>query len=354
MIDHEGRVAEMKAARYYGNRDVRIDDVDAPSPGPGEVLIDVGACGICGSDLAEYLHGPRHGDEHLPYTMGHEFGGTVAAVGEDVDLTPGTEVGVNPLVACEDCRCCDEGQYNRCRNLEVIGAQRPGAYAEQVLAPAGNVMPLPDALSPADAAVAEPFTVAYHGLLRSPLRPGDAAVVVGTGPIGIALVQLAAAAGASPVIASGHREVRRELARESGADVVVDPRETDLGARVREVTDAGADVSFEVAGNGSALEDAIGATRAGGHTTVLGVFEGPVEIDPMEFVNHERTIGGSAAYETGPLADREFGEVYEMLARGELDGDALVTSRIGLEEITAGFESLGDSEGGEVKVLVEP
>lgn len=345
----------MKAARYYGNRDIRIDDVAAPSPEAGEVLIDVAACGICGSDLGEYVYGPRRDDdEYLPYTMGHELGGTVAAVGEGVDLAVGTEVGVNPLVACEDCWCCDAGKYNLCRNLEVIGAHRQGGYAEQVVAPAGNVIPLPEDLSPADAAVAEPLTVAYHGLLESPLRPGDAVVVVGMGPIGLGMVQLAKAAGASPVIASGHRESRRRLAHECGADVVVDPRETTLAARVAEETEGGADVSFEVAGNESALTDAITATKASGHTTVLGVFKGPVEIDPMEFVNHERTINGSAAYETGPLADREFGTVYEMLANGELDADPLVTSRIGLDDIVAGFEALADSESGEVKVLVEP
>lgn len=346
----------MRAARYYGNRDVRIDDIEAPSPGPGEVLIDVDACGICGSDLSEYLYGPRRDDdEFLPYTMGHELGGTVAAVGEGVDLDPGTDVGVNPLVACEDCWCCDAGRYNICRNLRVIGAHRQGAYAEQVVAPAGNVIPLPDGLTPEAAAVAEPLTVAYHGLLQSPLRSGHSAVVVGMGPIGLGMIQLAKAAGASPVIASGHREARRQLARECGADVVVDPRETDLAERAAEETEGGVDVSFEVAGNGSALNDAIKATKPSGHTTVLGVYKGPVEIDPMDFVNDERSINGSAAYETGPLADREFGEIYEMLARGELDADPLVTSRIALEDIVDdGFDALADSDSGEVKVLVKP
>ncbi|WP_049986120.1 zinc-binding dehydrogenase [Halobellus rufus] len=346
----------MKAARYHGNRDVRIDEVEPPEPKAGEVLIDVDACGICGSDLGEYLHGPRRDDDgYLPYTMGHELGGTVAAVGDGVDVEVGTEVGVNPLVACESCWCCDAGKYNLCRNLEVIGAHRQGGYAEQVVAPVGNVIELPEGLSPTDAAVAEPLTVAYHGLLESPLRPGHSAVVVGLGPIGLGMVQLATAAGASPVIASGHRESRRRLAAVCGADVVVDPRETDLAARVAEETDGGADVSFEVAGNGSALNDAITATKASGHTTVLGVFKGPVEVDPMDFVNHERTINGSAAYETGPRADREFGAVYEMLASGEVDAGPLVTSRIPLDNIVEdGFEPLADSDSGEVKVLVEP
>jgi len=346
----------MRAARYYGNQDVRIDEIDAPSPGPGEVLIDVDACGICGSDLSEYLYGPRRDDdEFLPYTMGHEFGGTVAVAGEGVDLDVGTPVGVNPLVACEDCWCCDEAEYNLCRNLRVIGAHRQGAYAEQVVAPATNVIPLPDGVTPEDAAVAEPITVAYHGLLESPLRPGDSVSVVGMGPIGLGMVQLADAMGASPIVASGHREIRRDLARECGADVVVDPRETDLTERVDEVTEGGVDVAFEIAGNESALNDAIKSTKAGGHTTVLGVFKGPVEIDPMDFVNSERSIGGSAAYETGPLADRDFGVVFDMLASGELDPDPLVTSRVPLDDIVDdGFEALADRDRGQVKVLIKP
>jgi len=346
----------MKAARYYGNQDVRIDDIEAPKPGPGEVLIDVGACGICGSDVSEYFYGPRHDDdEFLPYTMGHEFGGTVAEMGEGVDLDVGTEVGVNPLVACEDCWCCDEAKYNLCQNLRVIGAQRQGAYAEQVVAPVSNVIPLPDGLTPAEAAVAEPITVAYHGLLKSPLRQGNSAAVIGMGPIGLGLIQLAKAAGAGPVVASGHREARRELARECGADLVVDPRERDLPEAVREVTEDGVDVAFEVAGSESGLNDAIKSSKPSGHTTILGVFKGPVEFDPMDLVNSERSVNASAAYETGPLADREFGEVYDMLAAGDLDPDPLVTSHIGLEEIVdRGFEPLGDRESGEVKVLVEP
>ncbi|MFC6724251.1 alcohol dehydrogenase catalytic domain-containing protein, partial [Halobium palmae] len=139
----------MQAARYYGNRDVRIDDVEEPSPGADDVVIEVAACGICGSDLGEYLHGPRHeGDDYLPYTMGHELAGTVVEAGENADVEVGTEIVLNPLVPCGDCPSCDEARYNLCRNLEVIGAQRPGGYAERVTAPAGNVVPLPDGVSP--------------------------------------------------------------------------------------------------------------------------------------------------------------------------------------------------------------
>lgn len=346
----------MRAARYYGDREIRIDEVAAPSPGPGEVLVDVSACGICGSDLHLWAHGGAYSAEHLPTIMGHEAGGVVAEVGEGVDdVEVGTEVVVNPLVACGECWCCAEANYNLCRNLTVVGAQRPGAYAESVVAPAGNVVPLPEGITPAMAAVAEPVTVAYHGLLTSPLRPGHSALVVGTGPIGLGLVQLARAAGADPVYASGHREARRELAREFGADVVVDPREEEPGERIRADLGRGVDVAFEVAGNESALNDAIKATKPSGHATLLGVFGGEVSIDPMDLVNDERSVNASAAYETGPLADRDFGAVLGMAAAGEVDLEALVSSRIDLGDILeGGFEALADSEGEEVKVLVQP
>ncbi|GGN09243.1 zinc-binding dehydrogenase [Halarchaeum nitratireducens] len=345
----------MRAARYHGNRDVRVEDVAAPEPEADEVVVDVAACGICGSDLAEYSHGPRAGEASLPYVMGHEFGGTVVEAGADADVDVGTDVVVNPLVACEDCWCCDAGMYNLCRDLTVVGAQRPGAYAERVSAPATNVVPLPDGVSPELAAVAEPFTVAYHGLLQSPIRSGDDVAVVGMGPIGLATVQLARDMGAGSVYASGHREARRALAAEGGADVVVDPRETDFVETVRGDTRGGADVSFDVTGTESGYADAIEAARPGGHTTLVGVFEDEIEADVMAYVSAQRSASGSAAYQTGPRAAEEFGTVLRKFAAGNLDPESLVTSRIDLTDIESeGFEALADGGSGEVKVLVRP
>lgn len=343
----------MRAARYYGNRDIQIDDIDRPSPGPGEILVDVDACGICGSDLAEYLYGPRR-EEMVPYTMGHEIGGKVADTGDGVDIEVGTEIVLSPLMACGECWCCDEAKYNLCRNLRVIGAHQQGAYAEQVVAPAENAVPLPDGVTMEQAAVAEPFTVAFHGLRKSPFQSGQSVLVVGLGPIGIGMVQLAKAAGADPIYASGHRKARRDLAAAYGADVVIDPRQTDPIETIREETGGGVDVSFEIAGRESALNDAIKSVKPGGHTTILGVFKGEIEVNPMDLVNSERSVDASAAYHTGPLSHRDFGPVLRKFASGELHPDPLVTTRLELEEIQEGFESLADSDSGEVKVLVRP
>lgn len=345
----------MRAARYYGDREIRVDDVEPPEPAAGEVVLDVEACGICGSDLGTYLHGPLGGSEHLPLTLGHEVGGTVAGVADGVDVDVGTDVVLNPLVACGECWCCAEGNYNLCRNLTVVGAQRAGGYADRVTAPATNVVALPDGVTAEMAAVSEPYAVAFHAIRTSPFRPGDSVAVVGMGPIGLALVQLVRASGAGRVYASGHRDSRRALAAECGADVVVDPRETDPVERVRADLDGGVDVSFEVAGNEGALNDALGMVKPSGRATLVGVYAGGAEIDPMTLVNHERSLGASAAYQTGPLADREFAPILDGFASGELDPAALVTSRIDLEDIVDdGFEALADGDRGEVKVLVEP
>lgn len=344
----------MKAARYYGNQDIRIDDVDEPTPEAEEVVIEVSTCGICGSDLAGYLHGPHGDSDHLPYTMGHELGGTVVDTGEDSSVDTGTEVVLNPLIACEDCWCCDEGLYNLCRNLTVIGAQRPGGYAERVTAPAGNVVLLPDGVPTWLAAVAEPFAVAFHALLQSPLRSGDSVAVIGMGPIGLALVQLVKGMGAGHIYASGHREARRALAHDCGADVVLDPRETDILERIRSETDGGVDVAFDVTGRESGYNDAVKSTRPNGHTTLVGVFEEAIEGDVMDFVSAQRSAKGSAAYQTGPRAGETFGAVLQKFASSEVDPELLVTSRIDLEDTEHGFEELADSESGEVKILVSP
>jgi len=345
----------MQAARYYGNRDVRIDEIDAPSPEADEVLIDVEACGICRSDVKEYQQGPKFYGDDLPYAMGHEIGGTVVEAGEDADVPVGTDLVLNPIVACGSCRFCDDAQYHLCQNMSFIGAHRQGGYAELVAAPAENVVPLPDGVSPEMAAVAEPLAVAFHAVTQSTLRLGDSVAVVGLGPIGLGLVQVAKAVGAGSVYASGHRAARRALATESGADLVVDPRETDPVERFSEETDGGVDVAFEVAGNESALNDAIGSTRPGGHTTIVGVFGGDVSIDPMTLVNFERSVNASAGYRGGPHAERDFGSVVELFADGRLDPDPLVTSRIGLGEIVeSGFEALSDGESEDVKILVKP
>jgi len=344
----------VKAARLYGREDVRIDDIEAPTPEAGEVLVDVAACGICGSDLHFYEESGYFDEDELPLTLGHEIGGTIVETGDGVDIEVGTDVVLGPHTPCGECWCCQEGKYNLCRDLNATSA-RPGGYAEQVVESAANAVPLPDGVSPEDAAIAQPVSVGLHAVRQSPLGIGDSVMVVGSGPIGLGVVRSAKSAGAGPIFVSEPQDSRREIADEFGADVLIDPTEEDPIERVHDETGTGVDVAFEAVGHGATLEQAVESTKADGHTTVIGVFGDSVEFDPQLLVSDQRTVGGSTSHLVGPRLIEEYGVVLKQLASGELDADAYVTSRIPLDDVVAdGFEALQDDSRQERKILVRP
>ena len=228
----------MHAARFYPNDGLRIEDVPKPEVGPGEVLVEVAACGVCGSDLHFYREGFPYTDDR-PVTLGHESAGTVIETGEGVDLPVGTDVALGPHTPCLDCPYCESALYNLCRNMNEMSA-RPGGFAERTVESAGTVVPLPEGLSVEDAALAQPLSVGLHAVRESPLGLGDSALVVGAGPIGLGAVRFARSAGADPIFVSEPNDSRRSIAREFGADVLIDPTEEDPVERVREATGAGA------------------------------------------------------------------------------------------------------------------
>ncbi|MFB6170825.1 MAG: zinc-binding dehydrogenase [Haloarculaceae archaeon] len=343
----------MRAAQYYGLEDIRLEDVDAPEPGPGEILVDVAACGICGSDLHFYTDGFPH-EVDYPVTLGHEIGGTVAETTEGVEIAEGTEVVLSPHIPCGECWCCAEGFYNLCRDLNATAAE-PGGFAEQVVVPEELAVPLPDGIDPETAAVAQPVTVGLHAVRESPLTVGDSVAVVGAGPIGLGALRFAKLAGAGPIYVSEPQAFRRSIAADYGADVVVDPTEEDFVERVHDETGRGADLAFEAVGHGATLDQAIKATRPGGHTTVIGVFGGGAEVEPQDLVRHQRSVAGSTSHQLGPRIDEEYGPTLRALASGDLDAGPYVSSRIDLEDVvTEGFEALLDDEREEIKILVRP
>ncbi|MFC5973589.1 2,3-butanediol dehydrogenase [Halomarina salina] len=354
----------MRAARYYGPQDVRVEEVEPQSLGPNQVRVEVAACGICGSDLHEYAAGPitipdsPHPvtGESLPITIGHEFAGTVTEGGDGAEVSTGTEVAVNPIVWCGDCRYCAEGNYHLCASGGFVGLSGGGGgFAENVVVSADQVVPLPEAVPVEVAALAEPFTVGVHAVERSGLGLGDSVAVFGSGPIGLAVVQAAAATGADPVYVSEPNPHRRELAEECGADEVLDPTATDPVEYLTERTDGGVDVTFEVAGVEPSLNQALTSTRSGGTTTIVSLFEEAVSIEPIHLVTAERTVVGTAAFHGGPRSAEEFGVTLEKFASGAFDPEPLITSRIDLGDVVdEGFERLLDEESDAVKVLVEP
>jgi len=352
----------MKAARYYGARDVRVEDVDPQPCGPNDVRIEVAACGICGSDLHNYADGiGRPADEPhpvtgetLPITIGHEVGGTVVEVGADVEGPDvGTTVTVNPILWCGECRYCDAGRYHRCANRGFVGLSGGGGgFAEELVVSAEKAVPVPESVPAELAATVEPYTVALHAVNRSAFRTGDDVAVFGAGPIGLMTVQQLRAAGAGDIYVSEPRDARRERAADCGADVALDPAEADPVERIHAAT-GGVDVAYELAGVEGTVGQAIDATRAGGDVTVVSLFQDPVAIQPTAIVGRERTVTGTAAFQGGPRAAEEFSVTIRRFATGDLDPESLVTARLGLDRIDDGFRRLLDDDG-DVKVLVRP
>lgn len=357
----------MQAAHYYGAGDLRVEEVAEPALGETDVRIDVAACGICGTDLHEYSVGPDYapsaGGSHpltgasLPVPLGHEFSGTVSAVGEAVSaVSVGDPVTVSPAIVCNDCRYCAEGRHNLCASIAYYGlSARSGGFAERAVVDASNVMVLPEAVPVEYGALVEPFSVGIHAVRRSGLQAGDTAAVFGSGPIGLTIVQAARAAGATAVFVSEPRAPRRSVAREVGATTTLDPTATDVVAAIRAATDGGVDVAFEAVGIEPTHKAAVRSTKHGGRITCLGISNDDVGLTPNDVVLAERTITGSNGYLSGPRMGEEFEAAVSYLETGAFDAETMITGRVPLDDIVAGgFESLRDPESAHVKILVEP
>lgn len=351
---------------YHDREDIRVEDVPSAPVDPGDVRIDIDACGICGSDLHEYAAGPIFApgeaphpisEETTPIRMGHEFSGVITEVGGGVSgLAVGDAVAINPILYCGECRQCREGNYHICDSVGFVGLSGGGGgFAESVVLDAEHAVRLGGDVPIEHGALVEPLSVGLHAVRRSGLRAGDAVAVFGSGPIGLSVIQCARAAGAGRIFVSEPRPARRERAIDCGADEVIDPTETDAAEYVASNTDGGADVAFEVAGVEASFNDAVASTAPGGRTTVVSIWEEAVSTHPNELVLAERTVTGTLAYLGGPRSAEEYGMVIEMLGDGRLDPDPFITGRIGLEEIVEdGFERLLDPESDHVKILVRP
>lgn len=356
----------MKAAVYYGPEDIRVEKVSKGKVGPEDVRIDVAWCGICGTDLHEYLGGPIFVPEEphprtgkrLPVTLGHEFSGIISEVGAEVDrLSKGDRVVVEPNIPCHECLYCEEGRYNLCENASAIGLQTDtGGFAESAVVPEPQVHVLPDSVSLEDGALVEPLAVGVHSVRRSNIGPGDNVAVFGVGPIGLAVVHSALNAGAKQVFVSEPQAARRQKAEALGADATIDPLEADPVERIRSRTPGGVDVAFEYAGVDPSFNAAVRSTRRGGTVVVGSVSEEETTTDLNEIVTAERTVKGSQTYSYPPLSFRgEFDTVIRSLAAGDVDTDTFVSATIDLDDVVEkGFEALADADSEHVKVLVSP
>ena len=349
----------MLALRWHGPRDVRLDEVPEPAVPPGEVLVEVAACGLCGSDLHEYLHGPVYIPRKPhpltgvmpPVTLGHEFAGRVVEAGAGVARPrPGDRVAVNPCLVCGECPWCRRGQGNHCAKLATLGLSRDGALASLVAVPAYGCHLLPPGVSDEQAAVVEPLAVAVHACARSRLVPGERAAVVGAGAVGLLVLQVLKAKGAGWTAVVEPRDERRRLARALGADEVIDPATEDPARAIADRTGGErVAVAFECVGHERAFATAVRAAGKGGRVVQVGLVPDPIPVNLLQLLSHEKAIIGSSAY-VG-----EFPEAIDLLARGAVRVAPLVTGRVPLARaVRDGLEALLRPEEGHVKLLVTP
>lgn len=351
----------MKAARFHGRNDIRIDDVPEPEVRPGTVKIQVAWCGICGTDLHEYLEGPifvpAPGHPHLlsgeeaPVTMGHEFSGTIVDVGEGVQaLSVGDNVVVEPYFVCDECPPCKAGNYHLCTKMGFIGLSGGGGGLGGMVVvdtrwvhKVGNI-PLDQA------ALIEPLSVAHHAVARSGAKPGDVALVGGSGPIGLLTAAVLKSQGVTTVI-SELSAARKDKAISSGvADYVIDPGQEDLQARLLELTDGvGADVAFECAGVNAVLDTLLTAVKPAGVVVNVSIWGRPATVDMQKIVLKEIDLRGTIAYV------RDHAEAIKLVQEGKVNLEPFITARIALEDLVEqGFNTLIHHNDTAVKILVRP
>ena len=336
----------MRAAVLKEPGRLAIEEIPRPEPDPGEVLLRVRDCGICGSDL----HAATHPVAGLPpgTIMGHEFSGEIAALGAGVDGWRVGEPAVSlPYMACGTCDACRGGDAMRCPAFRGIGlGQLPGAYAEYVRVHPASLLRIPDGVDFRTAALVEPLAVSLHGVRLAPVGHGTSCLIMGGGPIGLTTLLWCRALGALAVV-SEPADGRAVLARRLGAAATADPRRESPVDRLRQVSGRDAEVVFECVGVRGTIGEALGHACVRGTIVVLGASMEPEEIFPLQALLKELTVRFALAY-----SKDEFAETLDALRAGRIDVTGLVTDVVGLPELPGAFEALlcPNAQG---KVLIE-
>jgi len=353
----------MKAARWYGKHDVRVENIEEPMPGPGEVKVKVKWCGICGSDVHEYHDGPitipvdtPHPitGKTAPIVVGHEYSGEVVAVGEGVSgFKPGDRVVAETTIACMECHACKAGEYTHCENLGITGLSGyGGAFAEYCVVKEMFLHHIPDGLDYAKAAIVEPFTVGFHAVDVGDFKAGMCAVVLGAGPIALGVVEVLKASGARQVICVARKEKPKAFAIAAGADIVLDPEKCDAAEEILRLTGGiGADICFETFGSDIGPEIGQKCLRSRGTLVIISLWSRPAQVDLMTTVQKELRIVG-----TNLSSFNDYESVVKMLCDGRMKADYYVTKRIYLDDLVEeGYGALlGPERKDHVKILVTP
>jgi L-iditol 2-dehydrogenase len=345
-------MALMNAALFYGPGDVRFEQMEVPTPGPGEVLVKVGATLTCGTDIKTYQRGHPVMITKVPSTFGHEFSGTVVQVGEGVDsFEPGMRVVSCNAAPCQECFYCKTNHQNLCENLVILN----GSYAEYIVVPQTLVkyqlLPIPDHLSFQEAALAEPLGTAVHAIEKTGIQLGDTVVVLGSGPLGLMLSRLAHLQGGR-VILLGKGDERLEVAREFGVNEVIDISQVDDKVRAaRDLTPGqrGANIVIEAVGQPQAWEEAIQIAGKASTVTFFGGCKSGTTITLDTKLMHYSELKLVGVFHQTP---NDFRRSLNLLSSRLVDGRRFVKQTLPLSQLLEGFRRVKALEA--IKYAIDP
>lgn len=346
----------MKAWVLKGVNRIELEEVPKPIPGKGEVLVQIKAAGICGSDIPRIYQTGAHSHPLIP---GHEFAGKVVMAGsEDGQSWIGKRVGIFPLIPCHECGPCQNQYYEMCRNYSYLGSRRDGAFTEYVAAPVNNLIELPEAVSYEEAAMLEPMAVAVHALRRLTIHTEDTVVVCGLGTIGLMLVMFLQEMGVSNVYVIGNKEFQRERVMRAGISEkhYLDCRNGDVESWILQKTcGRGAQVFFECVGKNETVSQAISVAAPAGQVCFVGNPFSDMQFEKdcyWKILRNQLRVTGT--WNSSFLHDDQddWHYVLERLAKKSISPDELITHRFALEDLEQGFHIMRDKSEDYIKILM--
>lgn len=337
----------MKQAVLIAPRQIEFRDVPLPTPGPDDVLLRIIRIGVCGSDVHAY-HG-RHPYTKCPVIQGHEFSAVIESVGDNVrDLTPGMNVTAMPQVTCGECNACLRGDYHICDDLKVMGFQAPGCAQELFVTPVSSVVPLPDAFTVEQGALVEPAAVAVHAVRRVGDLCGKNAVVLGAGPIGNLVAQVAAAGGAS-VLITDVSDFRLDFARNCGLAATSNADQEDLPQAIaRTFGDDGCDLAFDCAGLEQTASDAVHNIRKGGTLVIVAVFAERPLFDLGHVQDRELNILGTLMYKR-----EDYDDAIDLIAEGKIRTQGFDSKHFPFAAYPAAYDFINAQGRAAMKVFID-
>jgi L-iditol 2-dehydrogenase len=341
---------KMQCAVFYGTMDIRLESHPVPELGEYDVLVEVKACGICGTDVSRYQGKIGYSSQLVGNIAGHEITGLIQDKGRGVvDHDIGERVVVAPLQVCGKCHYCARGDTNLCLNAPCIGEEINGGYAQYVLATSNQVFNLPENIDFDEGTLlADPVATPLHAVRdKAHIQPGDMVAVWGTGPQGYCAIQLAKLSGGF-VIAIGRQEKKLKLAEELGADITINCEKEDVYRKIKKITNLGVDVSLECGGYPAALEQAIACVRKGGRIIMVGLQkEQTCDLEDMLWKEKQLVASFSSTYQEAVTGIR-------LAERGNVILKPLITHRFNLDEIHRAFDLLSNRKEFVIKVVIKP